>query len=116
MGIRVLGAVEIDEGPLSPRDRVVLAVLVLRHGEAVAPDVIADVLWGEHPPGTWTKQVQTTIARLRALVGRSSIATSSIGYVLDVDPEAIDAVRFERFARGAAELRSRGDPERALDE
>ncbi|MFD4420939.1 BTAD domain-containing putative transcriptional regulator [Agromyces sp. NPDC058484] len=116
MGIHVLGAVEIDEGPLSPRDRTVLSVLVLRHGESVAPTVIADAVWGEHPPDTWTKQVQTTVVRLRARLGRSSIATSSIGYVLDVDPEAIDAVRFERFAHAAAELRSRGDPERAVDE
>jgi DNA-binding SARP family transcriptional activator len=116
VGIRVLGAVEIDEGPLSPRDRAVLSVLVLRHGEPVAPTVIADAVWGENPPGTWTKQVQTTIVRLRALVGRSSIATSSIGYMLDVDPETIDAVRFERSARRAAELRSRGDPGRAMDE
>ena len=78
--------------------------------------MIADAVWGEHPPDTWTKQVQTTIVRLRALLGHSSIATSSIGYVLDGDPEAIDAVRFERFARRASELRSRGDPERAVDE
>ena len=116
MGIRVLGAVEIDEGPLSPRDRAVLSVLVLRHGEPVAPAVIADAVWGEQPPETWPKQVQTTIVRLRASLGRSSIATSSIGYVLDGDPEAIDAVRFERFVRRASELRSRGDPERAVDE
>ncbi|MFE5670093.1 BTAD domain-containing putative transcriptional regulator [Agromyces sp. NPDC056523] len=116
MGIHVLGAVEIDEGPLSPRDRAVLSVLVLRHGEPVAPAVIADAVWGEHPPETWPKQVQTTIVRLRASLGRASIATSSIGYVLDGDPEAIDAVRFERFARRASELRSRGDPERAVDE
>lgn len=112
----MLGAVEIDEGPLSPRDRAVLSVLVLRHGEPVAPAVIADAVWGEQPPDTWTKQVQTTIVRLRAILGRSSIVTSSIGYVLDGDPEAIDAVRFERSARRASELRSRGDPERAVDE
>ena len=56
------------------------------------------------------------MVRLRANLGRSSIATSSIGYVLDVDPEAIDAVRFENLAHSAAELRSRGDPERAVDE
>lgn len=93
-----------------------LSVLVLRHGEPVAPTVIADAVWGEHPPDTWPKQVQTTIVRLRAILGRSSIVTSSIGYVLDGDPEAIDAVRFERFARRASELRSRGDPERAVDE
>ncbi|MCD2442542.1 hypothetical protein LQ757_09680 [Agromyces sp. SYSU K20354] len=116
MGIRVLGAVEIDEGPLSPRDRAVLSVLVLRRGESVAPAVIADAVWGERPPVTWPKQVQTTMVRLRASLGRSSIATSSIGYVLDVDPEAIDAVRFEKLAHSAAELRSRGDPERAVDE
>ena len=116
MGIRVLGAVEIDEGPLSPRARAVLSVLVLRRGEPVAPAVIADAVWGEHPPVTWPKQVQTTMVKLRASLGRSSIATSSIGYVLDVDPEAIDAVRFERLAHSAAELRSRGDPERAVDE
>ena len=116
MGIHVLGAVEIDEGPLSPRDRAVLSVLVLRRGEPVAPTVIADAVWGEHPPVTWPKQVQTTMVRLRANLGRSSIATSSIGYVLDVDPEAIDAVRFEDLAHSAAELRSRGDPERAVDE
>ena len=93
-----------------------LSVLVLRRGEPVAPTVIADAVWGEHPPVTWTKQVQTTMVRLRANLGRSSIATSSIGYVLDVDPEAIDAARFEKFAHAAAELRSRGDPERAVDE
>lgn len=116
MGIRVLGAVEVDEGPLSPRDRAVLSVLVLRHGKPVAPTVIADAVWGEHPPDTWTKQVQTTIVRLRGTLGHSSIATSSIGYVLDGDPDAIDAVRFERFARRASELRSGGDPERAVDE
>lgn len=112
----MLGAVEIDEGPLSPRDRAVLSVLALRHGEPVAPTVIADAVWGEHPPETWPKQVQTTIVRLRSILGRASIATSSIGYVLDGDPEAIDAVRFERSARRASELRSRGDPERAVDE
>lgn len=93
-----------------------LSVLVLRHGEPVAPTVIADAVWGEHPPETWPKQVQTTIVRLRASLGRASIATSSVGYVLDGDPEAIDAVRFERFARRASELRTRGDPERAVDE
>ncbi|GAA1765488.1 nSTAND1 domain-containing NTPase [Agromyces humatus] len=116
MGIRVLGAVEIDEGPLSPRARAVLSVLVLCRGEPVAPAVIADAVWGEHPPATWPKQVQTTMVGLRASLGRSSIATSSIGYVLDVDPEAIDAVRFERLAQAAAELRSRGDPQRAVDD
>ena len=73
----MLGAVEIDEGPLSPRDRAVLSVLVLRHGEPVAPAVIADAVWGEQPPDTWTKQVQTTIVRLRAILGRSGSPCAS---------------------------------------
>src|SRR5918993_4380085 len=82
VGIHVLGAFETDEGPLSPRERAVLSVLTLRHGHPIAPDAIADALWGDDPPSTWTKQVQAAMARIRTRLGRSAITTTSIWYRL----------------------------------
>jgi DNA-binding SARP family transcriptional activator len=40
---------------LGPRDRVVLAALAVRPGEVVSAEQLADALWGERPPASWTR-------------------------------------------------------------
>src|SRR5689334_1598218 len=70
MAIGVLGPLVVDgESSISPRDRVVLSVLVVRRGEFVAPDVLADALWGDAPPASAAKVVQGCVSRLRRLLG-----------------------------------------------
>ena len=84
MGIAVLGPLTIDGvgGSLRHHDRVVLTVLAVRPGEPVSADRLADALWGDSPPETWSKVVQGCVVRLRKVLGTESIETTPHGYRL----------------------------------
>jgi DNA-binding SARP family transcriptional activator len=125
MDFRILGTLEArEEGRLvrlgGDKQRALLALFVLHRGETLTTDRLIDELWGERAPATAAKTVQVYVSRLRkALAGREAseraglIATREHGYVLELDPERIDAYRFERLvAEGRNEL-ARGHPERA---
>ncbi len=114
VGIGVLGPLTIEgDVGLSPRDRVVLAVLALRPGESVSAERLADALWGDRPPASGAKILQGCIVRLRKSLGAASIETTSHGYRLAVPPDDVDARRFERLLRRGQELVTLGEPERA---
>lgn len=115
MRVSVLGpiAVESTEERLGPRDRVVLAALVLHGGETVSGERLADALWGDDVPSSWTKVVQGCVVRLRKALGAEAIETHAQGYRLVVAAEDVDARRFERTLRQARDLLELGDPERA---
>ena len=87
-----------------PRQRAVLADLVLHAGSVVSRDTLIDDLWAGEPPPTAEAVVQNAVSRLRALVGKETIETRAPGYVLRVDPGAIDARRFERLVHDARPL------------
>ena len=115
MGIGVLGPLQVNgqlDG-LAPRDRVVLEALVLHAGELVTADRIADALWREEPPATWSKVVQGSVSRLRKLLGPDAIRTADHGYRLVTRPGELDAGEFERLVTRAREQLSLGEPERA---
>ena len=65
----MLGDLTIDGGRLSPKERSLLAALVLRAGNVVTPPELADAVWGDEPPGTWPKQVQAFVVRIRRALG-----------------------------------------------
>ena len=115
MTVNVLGplAVDGDAEPLAPRDRVVLAALSMSPHEALSADRLADALWGDDPPASWTKQVQACIVRIRKALGTESVRTTRQGYVLDVPEDGVDAFRFERLLRRGRELLALHEPERA---
>jgi DNA-binding SARP family transcriptional activator/DNA-binding beta-propeller fold protein YncE len=113
--IRVLGDLTIDGGRLSPKERSLLAVLVLRSGNVVTPPELADAVWGDDAPSTWPKQVQAFVVHIRRTLGSTAIATTRAGYRLRVDTEAIDAVRYEHLLESARRHRVNGDPARAID-
>jgi len=120
LDFRLLGALEVSSngataelGP--PKQRALLAILLLHAGEIVPVDRLIDLLWGEHPPRTAAHSIQIYVSDLRraieALGGERILATRPPGYQLDADPEAIDARRFERLVEeGARQLRE-GDRE-----
>ena len=115
MTISVLGPfmVDGDVSSLAPRDRVVLEVLVLRLGEVVSAERLADAMWRDVAPPTWIKVVQGSVVRLRKVLGAGAIETSPAGYRLTTPPDEVDAHRFERHGatqRGAADL---GEHDRA---
>jgi DNA-binding SARP family transcriptional activator/WD40 repeat protein len=115
VGVAVLGPVSVDgdaEG-LGPRDRVVLAALALRPGEAVSAERLADALWGERPPVTWPKVIHGCVARLRKVLGAAAIETVRPGYRLVLSGDEVDAQRFERLVQRGRELLTLGETERA---
>jgi DNA-binding SARP family transcriptional activator/WD40 repeat protein len=108
MKIRMLGpfAAEIEGQPLKlagPKQRAVLSLLALRANHTVLVDEIVEGLWGEEPPGSATKMVQQYVSQLRRLLGddEAEIVTHGQGYELRLDPEAVDALRFERLVHHA---------------
>ncbi|MGH4023833.1 MAG: BTAD domain-containing putative transcriptional regulator [Pseudonocardiaceae bacterium] len=106
----------------SAKERLVLAALLVNAGDVVSTDRLVEVLWGGQPPETAANTVQTYISRLRRVLepGRTARAKDGVlrthgpGYRLDVAPEAIDSVRFERLARQGREALP-GDPELAAE-
>lgn len=120
---RILGPLEVvDEGePVAlgrPKERLVLAVLLLHANEFVARERLIDELWGESPPPTARKAVNVYVSQLRkALVrnGHDPITTADGGYRFEVDAERLDAVRLERLLAAAREHASSGELEAAAE-
>ena len=121
MDFRLLGALEVsangavaDLGP--PKQRALLAILLLHAGEIVPIDRLIDLLWGESAPRTAAHSIQIYVSDLRRALeslggGREVLATRRPGYQLDTDLETIDARRFERLVEeGTRQLRD-GDLE-----
>ena len=106
-------AAEVDGVPLrlgGPKRRAVLALLATRPGTVVSADWLVDALWGDEPPPTAATALQGHVSSLRRLLQADAIVTRAPGYVLQLDPEAIDARRFERLVE---EARAQPPPERA---
>ena len=116
MHVAVLGPVVVDAGAgvsLRPRERAVLAALVLGDGRGVASERLADALWVDDVPSTWPKQIQASIGLIRRGLGTGSVATLPDGYQLTLGPDDVDVSRFEQLVeRGRALVRS-GEPDRA---
>jgi DNA-binding SARP family transcriptional activator len=112
--VRVLGdvtAIRADQ-PLDlggPRQRALLARLVVGRGSIVSTDQLADALWPTEPPPTSIASLQTYVSHLRRRLqperaGRDRggiIASVSGGYALRLPTEAVDAWRFEQLLAGA---------------
>ena len=130
MGVsfRILGSIEVagDSGLLKlggPRQRAVLAILLLRANRVVPVEQIASDLYGSEVPATAVGQVRDHVSQLRKLLGQlqgadaagTSLETGSHSYVLRVGDDDIDALRFERLAEEGFAALELGDPGLAAD-
>jgi predicted ATPase/DNA-binding SARP family transcriptional activator len=113
--IGVLGAVELwgpDGSPVSvggQRPRALLAALALSVGRPVPIEQLVDAVYGEEPPGNAQHALQSQVSRIRALLPTGSVARHPVGYVLTIDPDEVDAHRFERLAAEGRQLLALGD-------
>jgi predicted ATPase/DNA-binding SARP family transcriptional activator len=124
MDFRILGRLEVlDEGrPIAlggAQPRALLALLLLHANQTLSTDRLIDELWDEHPPVTATKALQVHVSRLRkALVAGNCpggvLVTREHGYELRVDPESLDAARFERLLQEGRGQLAASRPEHAL--
>ncbi|ACU70985.1 transcriptional regulator, winged helix family [Catenulispora acidiphila DSM 44928] len=103
MQIAMLGPLEVraDGGGLADvpgaRLRAVLIALALRPNQVVPKASLVDWIWGENPPADAANALQRLVSRLRKALPDTAIDGLTDGYRLTVDPDAVDAVRFERL-------------------
>ena len=115
MEYRVLGPLEAlgSEGPLplgGAKQRALLALLLLNANHVVSRERLIDELWGEEPPETAVTSVQVYVSRLRKLLPGGSLVTRPPGYVLEVEPENVDLIRFERLVKEGRAALAAGTP------
>jgi predicted ATPase/DNA-binding SARP family transcriptional activator len=105
--LRVLGPLEAlrDGRPVAlggPKERTILALLAQSRGRLVRTETFVDALWGERPPSTAVKTLQKHISLLRAALGEPRlVVTRPGGYALTLDPDRLDAARFEHLLDAA---------------
>ncbi|MEN8113789.1 MAG: BTAD domain-containing putative transcriptional regulator [Actinomycetota bacterium] len=116
MELRILGPLEVlDNGTLielgAPKQRAVLAVLLLHPNEVVPTDRLIDLVWGEDAPRTADHSVQIYVSELRKAFATNGdmFVTRRPGYELRVEPESVDARRFERLIGESVAAQKRGD-------
>jgi DNA-binding SARP family transcriptional activator len=116
----VLGPLEVEAGgePVSiggRAQRALLTRLLLDAGRTVSSARLVEDLWGDDAPASAAKMVQIYVSMLRKVLPEGLLVTRSPGYAVDLPPEAVDLVRFERLRdEGRAALRA-GSPARAAD-
>src|SRR4051794_3300453 len=113
MDFRILGPLEVvDEGRVLPlggaRQRALLTALLLHANEVVPSDRLLDEVWGDDPPASGVRVVQVYVSELRKVLGDGVIHTRAPGYLLAVDPEALDLSRFERLVAEARDAEAAG--------
>jgi predicted ATPase/DNA-binding SARP family transcriptional activator len=114
MQFRVLGTLEVLDDLGQPIDvrgnkiRTLLAALLLRAGQPVSADRLADLLWGDSPPGGSANALQAQISKLRRTLVDVSVEGRDGGYVLAINPNQIDSERFIELATEGHEHLSAG--------
>jgi DNA-binding SARP family transcriptional activator/tetratricopeptide (TPR) repeat protein len=102
----------------TPRQQAVLAALLVDAGRPVPIETLIDRVWGEDPPVEVRNVLYSHLSRIRRLLERAAelaardspprIVRRTAGYVLEVDPDAVDLHRFLRLAE-------RGEDDRGTD-
>jgi len=116
MRFKVLGPLEVsrDEGAIQlggPKQRAVLAHLLVRVNELVPAEVLIDQVWGEEPPDAARGTLHSYISHLRKALGAERIEGRAPGYVLHMAEDELDSARFEGLLHEAR--LANGSPGRA---
>lgn len=107
MEFRILGPLEVEEngrriGLGGPKQRTLLALLLLTPNRAVSVDRLVDALWGDEPPAGAANALQYHMSRLRKALGvGAEIVTQEPGYLIRLDSDQVDLFRFERLVSEA---------------
>jgi DNA-binding SARP family transcriptional activator len=115
---RILGPLEVrqDDEPVpitGAKERALLAILLLHANEPVTADRLIDELWGEAPPSTARKSLQVRVATLRRALPQGVLITRGGSYLVQVDPDQLDLLRFERLLSDGRQALADGDAETA---
>lgn len=121
MEFRVLGPIEawLDGSRVrlgGPKQRTLLAALVLRANHVVSTDQLTTWLWGENAPSTATTQLHKYVSQLRGVLGHELIVRHGMGYLLQAERSQIDAAMFDHHVETARALSEAGHVAEAATE
>ncbi|MET7748700.1 BTAD domain-containing putative transcriptional regulator [Micromonospora sp. NPDC005367] len=103
MQVGMLGSFEVRTNDGTTADvpgarlRALLIALALEPGRTVPKSMLVDWIWGKNPPADAANALQRLASRLRKALPGGVIEGHAGGYRLAVEPDAVDALRFERL-------------------
>jgi len=118
---RVLGPVEVARnGSMvsigGPRQRALLALLLVNRERTIAADELVEELWAGEPPDGALTTIRSYVSRLRAALGEEApITGTSAGYAISFDPARLDAAVFERLVGAGDDATRTGNVASARD-
>ena len=128
MEFRILGPLEVVDahGPVDlgpPKQRALLAILLLHRNEAVSAERLIDLLWGGRPPETAHKGLQIYVSQLRKALEPAPragaphriLVTRPSGYLAAIAPGQLDLDAFEAGVAAARDALADGRNEEASD-
>lgn len=104
---------DLPLGP--PRRRTLLALLLIRLGRVVPTELLVEELWGDGAPRHAVATLQSHVSHLRRVLDTAETGQLSVlrhrspGYVLELDPDYVDACRFERLVTDGRRLLEQHD-------
>ena len=122
IGYRILGPLEVSaDGRVieigGPKQRTLLAIMLLRANEPVRRDVLVHHLWGGQPPADAQGSLDVYVSRLRRALGAAAsgavVVTQPGAYCLRIADEQLDARRFERLVEEGRSALAANAPEPA---
>jgi len=93
-----------------PKQRALLAILLLSPNRPVSRDRLIEGIWGSRPPASAADSLDSYLSRLRRALGPGRLVREPAGYVLALDAGELDLDRFESSladAHAAASARER---------
>lgn len=127
--VNVLGALEVSiEGvsvvPSASKPRQLLAMLAINADRLVTYSSLMDEIWGNKSPRSALGTLQTYVLHLRKLIrlalvddrknlSMEILTTKHTGYLLQIERETVDAVRYDRLAASGRTAGAAGDYVRA---
>ena len=113
----VLGPLQVrrDGAPVmipGAKPRAILTMLGLHGGSVVSAETLIELLWGDDPPRTAAKALQTHISLLRRTLGDGFVLTAGTGWTLA--ESGVDASRYKSAARLGRDAAAAGDTSQAV--
>jgi len=94
------------------KPRAILTMLGLHSGSVVPAHTLIELLWGDDPPRTAAKALQTHISSLRRTLGDGFVLTEGTGWTLGTTE--VDASRYKLAAKLGREAAAAGDTNQAV--
>jgi DNA-binding SARP family transcriptional activator len=113
----VLGPLQVrrDGAPVmipGAKPRAILTMLGLHGGSIVSAETLVELLWGDEPPRTAVKALQTHISLLRRTLGDGFVLTAGTGWTLA--ESGVDVSRYTSTARLGRDAAAAGDTSQAV--